>query len=68
MNKRELESVMKKYGDTQSSLAKAIGISRGSLNSKINETKKAVFNQPEMAVIKKRYRLNSTDFERIFFT
>lgn len=68
MNKVELEVVMKRYGDTQGSLAEAIGISRGSLNSKINETKNAVFNQPEMAAIRKRYHLNSEDFERIFFT
>lgn len=68
MNKVELEVVMKRYGDTQESLAEAIGISRGSLNSKINETKNAVFNQPEMAAIRRRYQLNPEDFDRIFFT
>lgn len=68
MNKRELESIMKRYGDTQYDLAKAIGISRVTLNRKINEKGNIAFNQPEMNIIKERYDLNAEEIERIFFT
>ena len=67
MNKRELECRMKRYGDTQSSLANALGISRGCLNSKINERQCASFSQPEIVAIKKRYNLSADDIENIFF-
>ena len=68
MNKRELESIMKKYGDTQASLALFLGISRGCLNNKINERGEASFTQPEIAAMKQKYNLSSEDIDRIFFT
>ncbi len=67
MNKKELESVMKKYGDTQSTLAKALSISRTRLNSKINEKQNASFTQPEIAAIRKRYELTASQIDTIFF-
>ena len=45
MNKNKLESFMKLNGDTQETLATAIGISRTQLNAKINE-RNAMFTQP----------------------
>lgn len=67
MNKLELEIIMKRYGDTQSRLAEAIGISRVRLNAKINETNGASFTQPEISAIKERYNLSDTDINSIFF-
>lgn len=67
MNKRELEAVMSRYGDTQASLAAAIGISRTRLNAKINETNNATFTQPEISQIRCRYSLTSDEIDKIFF-
>lgn len=66
MNKNKLLSFMKLNGDTQESLAIAIGLSRAQLNAKINE-RKATFMQPEIARIKKRYRLTAEQVDEIFF-
>ena len=68
MNKRELESVMKRYGDTQETLAEALGLSRTRLNCKMNESRNATFNQPEIKQIKQRYNLSAKEVEIIFFT
>ena len=43
MNKNKFVSVMKLHGDTQESLAEAIGISVQRLNAKINSTGGAEF-------------------------
>lgn len=67
MNKKEFESYMKKYGDTQESLADAMGITRGCLNRKINEKYNAMFTQSEMAFIKRRYNLTPEEINTIFF-
>lgn len=67
MNKNEFEAMMKRYGENQSILAEALGISRTSLNRRINERGGAVFTQPEIAAIKKRYKLSDDDVGRIFF-
>ena len=67
MNKREFYAVMKLYGDTQTSLAEAMGISRTRLNAKINETNNAVFTQPEISFIKARYKLTPERVDEIFF-
>ena len=68
MNKKEFEAIMKRNGDTQQKLAEAIGISRITLNNKINERKGAVFTAPEIAIIKKRYSMRPEDVELIFFS
>ena len=67
MNKKKLESFMKLNGDTQETLATAIGISRTQLNAKINE-RNATFMQPEIARIKERYNLSAKQIEEIFFS
>lgn len=59
MNKKMLESKMKLFGDTNATLAQAIGISRQSLSSKKNETRGAEFTQGEIAAIKQRYTLSA---------
>lgn len=67
MDKKELESIMKKHGDTQESLATYLGISRGCFNNKINERNEASFTQPEIMAMKRKYDLSSEDIGRIFF-
>lgn len=66
MNKIELMVVMKRFGDTQDTLAKALALSRTQLNAKINE-RNATFMQPEIAAIKARYQLTAKEVDNIFF-
>ena len=68
MNKEEFKAEMCRNGDTQSTLAKAMGISRTSLNAKINERNDASFTQPEIAFIRSRYNLTSERIDIIFFS
>lgn len=67
MNKRILESKMKLFGDTNASLAKAIGISPQSLSTKKNETHGIEFTKSEIASIKERYSLTADEVDAIFF-
>lgn len=67
INKDELKSAMAKYGDTQTALANAMGISLSRLNAKINETNGASFWQTEIAFIQLRYNLNAKQLKEIFF-
>lgn len=67
MNTRLFKSRMVVYGDTQLSLANAMGISATRLNAKINETDGAEFVQNEIAFIKDRYGLSSDEVVEIFF-
>lgn len=67
MNKLKLLAVMAEHGEKQSELASALGISRVTLSKKINERRNAVFTQPEISAIKKRYQLSDTDISAIFF-
>lgn len=68
MNKAELESVMKLYGDTGISLSAYLGIARTTFSAKINETNGAEFTQSEIMMIKEKYNLSADDVDRIFFT
>lgn len=68
MDKTELKYEMDKFGDNQSTLADAMGLSRTRLNYKINEKYGAVFTQPELKFIKDRYKLSAQRMEEIFFT
>lgn len=68
MNKRLLASVLAKNGDTQSDLAKVLGLSLSRTNAKINETDGAQFTQNEIAAIKKAYTLTAKEIDEIFFT
>lgn len=67
MNRAKLLGIMKENNDTQDSLASAIGLSRTRLSAKIHERDGAMFNQAEMAAIKKRYNLDDITFSAIFF-
>lgn len=67
MNKKEFIAEMKRFGDTQSSLAAAMGLSRVRLNAKINERDGASFTQPEISFIRERYKLNADGINLIFF-
>lgn len=68
MNKKLLRSKIALYGDTQQTLADAIGISVQRLNAKINGTGGAVFTQTEIEKIKERYNLTPEEVTEIFFT
>ena len=67
MNKNKFVSVMKLHGDTQESLAEAIGISVQRLNAKINSTCGAEFTMSEIRAIKIRYNLTCQEIDEIFF-
>lgn len=67
MNSRLLKAKMTVFGDTQLSLANALGISGSRLNSKINETDGAQFTMSEMQTIVGRYHLTEADIKLIFF-
>ena len=67
MNANILRSKMKLFGDTNASLADAIGCSAQRLSAKINETGGAEFNQSEIKAIKARYNLSHEEIDQIFF-
>lgn len=68
MNTQALKARMVEYGDTQNSLAKAIGVELGTLNKKINGKSERDFRQREIRKIKERYRLTAEEVCQIFFT
>lgn len=68
MNKLLFKSSMAEYGDTQLTLANALGISLSRCNAKINERNNAAFTQSEMAFIIHRYYLTNDRAMEIFFT
>lgn len=67
MNKNMFVSKMKLFGDTNATLAEAIGLSPQRLSAKINETKGAEFTQGEIQRIKERYNLTNDETDDIFF-
>lgn len=67
MNKLKLVGLMHENGDTQESLASAIGISLQRFNAKINETNGAEFTQGEIQSVKERYDLTAEAIDEIFF-
>ncbi len=66
MNKQKLRAQMALHGDNNSTLAKALEISRKSMSEKINN--KQTFKQGEMQKIIDRYNLTADDIQGIFFT
>lgn len=66
MNKSLFRSFMVKFGDTQETLANAMGISLSRLNAKINSNG-AEFTQSEILFIKQRYKLSASNVDAIFF-
>ena len=67
MNKNMFVSKMKLFGDTQNTLAEALGISLTRLNEKINETEGAEFWQHEIKLIRNRWHLTPDEVDQIFF-
>ncbi len=67
MNKNKLLAVIKENGDTQDTLAKAMGLSRSRLSAKIHERNGAAFTHPEIVSIKNRYNLSDEQLNAIFF-
>lgn len=67
MNKNMFKSKMKLFGDTNATLAGAIGISAQRLSAKINETGGAEFTQSEILSVKERYDLTIEEVSQIFF-
>ena len=67
MNKALLESKMKLFGDNQSKLADALGISLTRFNAKLNATNGAEFTQGEIQKVKDRYNLTGEEVDAIFF-
>ena len=67
MNKNMFVSKMKLFGDTQESLATALGISLSRLNAKINETDGAEFKQSEIRFFRNRWELTAEEVDQIFF-
>ena len=66
MNKNKLRATMLEHGDTQATLAEALGMSKSSLNAKINENG-SEFHQTEIDGIRRRYNLTSQEVVDIFF-
>ena len=66
MKKSLLRSFMVKFGDTQETLANAMGISLSRLNAKINSNG-AEFTQTEILFIKQRYDMKPEEVDNVFF-
>lgn len=67
MNKKLLKSEMIIYGDTNETLANAIGITPQRFSAKLNSYKGADFTQHEIRLIKDRYNLSADKMMNIFF-
>lgn len=66
MNKRLLESKMKLFGDSNTTLAKHLGITPQSLSAKKTGNKSG-FKQVEIVKIKEKYNLSAEEVDDIFF-
>lgn len=67
MNKALLMSHIVKHGDTQASVADAMGISLSRFNAKVNERDGAAFDQNELKFLIDRYGLSAEETTAIFF-
>lgn len=67
MNARLLKSKMVLHGDTNVTLAEALGITPQRLSAKLNEWEGAEFTQSEIIIIKDRYHLTPEEVDAIFF-
>ena len=68
MNKNLLQSKMKLFGDTNATLASAIGISPQRFSAKLNTYQGAEFTQGEILKIRERYTLTDDEVVQIFFS
>lgn len=67
MNKRLFKSKMALYGDSNATLAAAIGISPQRCSAKLNGTNGAEYTQKEIMCIKNRWNLTADEVNSIFF-
>lgn len=67
MNKNLLRSKMVLFGDTNETLAAALGISPQRLSAKINAKDGAEFVQREIKAMRDRYHLTDEETALIFF-
>ena len=67
MNVNELKIEMLRHGDNGADLAKALGIVRQTLSTKMNGSNGSEFTQGEIAKIKDRYNLSPERIAEIFF-
>ena len=67
MNTTLLKSKMVLFGDTNTTLGKALGIAYQTVSAKINNTNGAEFTQGEILKIKNRYGLTPKEVDEIFF-
>lgn len=67
MNKNLFRSKMVLFGDTNETLAAALGISPQRLSAKINAKDGAEFVQREIKAIRDRYHLTDEEVALIFF-
>ena len=65
MNSNLLKATIIEHGDTQTSLAEAMGILESSLSQRISG--KIDFRRNEILFIKNRYNLTTDETDRIFF-
>lgn len=66
MNEKLLKIKMLEYGDTQTTLATALGVDYCTLNYKING--RSQFKQNEIGFIAERYNLTAEEIQQIFFS
>jgi len=66
MYKNMFISKMKLFGDSQKTLAEAIGTSESRTNAKINEYNDAEFTLGEIKIIMNRYELTPDEVVQIF--
>ena len=67
VNRKLLKSKQALRGDTDSTLAAALGITPQTFSLKVNEKNGAEFTAGEMKGIKLRYNLTNEEFTAIFF-
>ena len=67
MNPNKLRSKMVLFGDTNTTLGKALGIAYQTFSAKINTTNGAEFTQGEIQIMKDRYNLTAEEIDEIFF-
>ena len=65
MNSNLLKATIVKNGDTQETLAEAMGMQASGLNMRINGH--IEFRRSEINFIKQRYKLSSHEIDEIFF-
>lgn len=65
MQMKLLKSKIRLHGETQTTLAEALGITTRAMNCKINGHRQ--FKADEIKIIKERYALSDSDIAQIFF-